>query len=75
MSLIAEHDFEGEYGSGRWLFTSTETGERKILEGKRASLLSLLLADAGYELRPDFHPADAFTGDSLERGQPLTLEL
>jgi hypothetical protein len=67
--LTVEHDFEGEYGSGRWIFVSRETGEQRVLDGKRASLLSMLLADTGYELRPDFKVTSPFTEESLKRGR------
>ena len=69
MTLAVEHDCNGPYGSGRWVFTRPETGEQKILTGKAAGLLALLLADQGYELRPEFRPLDAFTEESLERGR------
>lgn len=72
--LTAERYFEGEYGSLRWVFTNPETGEQRFLAGKYASLLSMLLADAGYELRPGFNVTSAFTEESLERGrQQVTL--
>ena len=65
----AESDHNGPDGSGRWVFTHPETGQQRVLDGKRASILWMLLADAGYELRPDFHPFSAFTEESLERGR------
>lgn len=69
MIMRAEKDLLGPHGSSRWVFTREETGEQRVLEGKKASLLSMLLADAGYELRPDFSLFDAFTEESLERGR------
>jgi hypothetical protein len=67
--LTAESDNKGEHGSGRWVFTNPETGEQKILTGKKASMLWLLLAKADYELRLDFNVLDAFTEESLDRGR------
>ena len=69
-TLTLDHDFNGEYGSGRYIVSNSESGQRKILEGKAAGLLALLLSDRGYDLREDFHPMDAFTDESLEAGRP-----
>lgn len=66
--MTVDHDFGGEYGSGRYIFTF-RTGQQRILEGKAAGLLALLLANQEYVLREDFHPTDAFTAESIEAGR------
>lgn len=65
MALTLERDFSGR---SAWTVRNPETGESKRVEGRAASLLSMLIAQQGYELREDFHPFDAFTEESLARG-------
>lgn len=67
--FTAEHDNEGEYGSGRWIVTHPETGWQRVLTGKKASLFRLLIATQEYDLRPDVQLLELFTEESLERGR------
>lgn len=66
--LTLEHDLGGGNCSGRWLLRGP-SGETQVISGKRAALLSLLLSGMNYELRPDVHPLDLFTDESLEHGR------
>lgn len=56
---------------GTWIVRSPGTGEEMTITGRKAALLSVILATANYQLREDFHPLDAFSEDSLKRGQPV----
>lgn len=69
MALSLERDFSGPWDSAAWTVRDPESGESKRLEGKAAALLSMLIARHDYAIRDDFHPFDAFTEESLDRGR------
>lgn len=54
-----------------WVVYCPHTGEQRHITGKKSALLSMILANVNYEVREDFHPFDAFTEESLKRGQPV----
>lgn len=65
--ITLEHGFEGPFRTGYWDAVSTNSGQRKRISGKQASMISLILS--GYVFRDDFTPLDAFTPESLSAGR------
>lgn len=61
-----EHSFEGPFNAGCYV-AQMPTGREVRLSGKSASMISLLLA--GYQLKDDFQPLEAFTDASLAPGR------
>ena len=52
-----------------WLVKCPATGGEQQIVGKKATLLSMVLAATDYQVRDDFHPFDPFTAESLQRGR------
>jgi len=67
-----EYGVEGPFKAGFWRATNRESGSRTKITGKQASMISMILS--GYAFKPDFHPFDAFTQESLDKGRPLLQE-
>jgi len=60
------HAFEGPFNAGCY-DVRFPSGEQFRVNGKAASLISLILA--GYRVKNDFHPFEAFDPGSLRNGQ------
>jgi hypothetical protein len=67
-----EYGVEGPFKTGFWRAKNTASGSTSKISGKQASMISMILS--GYAFKPDFHPFDAFTQDSLDKGRPLLQE-
>ncbi len=65
--ITLEYGFEGPFKSGFWKVKNAQTGSQAKITGKQASMISMILS--GYAFKPDFHPFDAFTKESLEEGK------
>lgn len=65
MKIVLEAGTEGPYKALFWQ-ASTPDGKGKRITGQQASMISMILS--GYVFKPDFHPFDAFTQESLDAG-------
>ncbi len=70
--ITLEYGHEGPFKSGFWKATNAQTGSQTKITGKQASMISMILT--GYAFKPDFHPFDAFTQESLDAGKPPALD-
>ncbi len=67
--IALEYAVRGPFKEGYWRATNAQTGSTTQITGKQASMISMILS--GYAFKPDFHPFDAFTKESLNKGRPL----